>query len=68
MARQPPPGRNAGWAAAAGFPVIPTHKNRANHISRYLLPKRGPHRRRYTCSHLKAARTKAAPPEVTGSP
>jgi len=30
MARQPPPGRNAGWPAAAGFPVIPTHKNRAS--------------------------------------
>ena len=32
-ARQPPPGRNAGWAAAAGFPVIPTHENRAFPLS-----------------------------------
>jgi len=22
------PGRNAGWAAAAGFPIIPTQQNR----------------------------------------
>ncbi len=29
-ARQRPPERNAGWAAAAGFPVIPTHKNWTN--------------------------------------
>lgn len=32
-AHQPPPGRNAGWAAAAGFPVIPTHENRAFPLS-----------------------------------